>query len=172
MAPQRHRPHTAHMGHPLLEGRVLRLAAIAVSLLAVSRVLVTIPGHFGPVAVAWLAAYGVYVAALWLSFSPGRTWQTPRARVGLLAIQGVAPFVMASLVPCHFGGLLHVIVAWQAALLLRPLLAIGWVVGQIGVMTALICQTCSPDMVPIFVFIGLQFFALITASATRREGSH
>ncbi len=157
------------MGHPLLEGRILRLAAIAVSLLAVSGVLTSIPGHLGPLSAAWLGAYAVYVGALWLSFSSARAWQTPKARVSLLAIQGVAPFVMASLVPCHFGGLLHVIVAWQAALLLRPVLAIAWVAGQIGVMTALICQTCSPDMVPILVFIGLQFFALITASATRRE---
>ena len=157
------------MGHPLLDGRVLRLAAIALSLLSVSRVVAGAPGHLDATFAGWVVAYGVYVVALWLSFSPARAWQSPRARVGLLAVQGVAPFVMATLIPCHFGGLLHVIVAWQAALLLRPFHAVIWVLAQIAAMTAIICQTCSPDMIPIVAFIGLQCFALVTASATRRE---
>jgi len=159
------------MGHPLLDGRFLRLAAIALSLLSVSRVLSGADGEEAsrPEFYGWLAAYAAYVVALWLSFSPARQWQSMRARLGLLTIQGVAPFVMASLIPCFFGGLLHVIVAWQAALLLRPLHAVLWVVAQVGVMTSLLCHTCTGDMVPIVAFIGLQLFAFITASATRRE---
>lgn len=157
------------MGHPLLDGRFLRLAAIALSVLAVSGAVSGMPSLASRLFVAWSAAYAVYVAALWLSFSPKRAWQATRTRVGLLAIQTLAPFVMASLIHCHFGSLLHVIVAWQAALLLRPAQALLWVTAQVALMTLLLLDTCAPDLVPLLAFVGLQLFAFITASATRRE---
>ena len=81
------------MGHPLLDGRFLRLAAIALSLLSVSRVLSGADSEEAsrPEFVAWLGAYGAYVVALWLSFSPARQWQSMRARLGLLAVKASPP---------------------------------------------------------------------------------
>jgi signal transduction histidine kinase len=159
---------------PLLHARFLRLVAIAVSVLATSNVLgdaIQMPSHIDLRFLAWLGAYLAYVIALWLSFGDAPSAQSPRRKLALLAVQGVAPFVMLSLIPCYYGGLLLVIVAWQAALLLSPVAAVAWVAAQMGLITIVQASSHWRDFGSLFAYLGFQVFALITAAATRREAT-
>jgi signal transduction histidine kinase len=159
---------------PLLHARFLRLAAICVSLLATSHVLASgceDPLNQSPRFFAWLAAYLAYVVALWLSFGDAPSAQSPPGKLALLVVQSVTPFVMLKLIPCYYGGLLLVIVAWQAALLLRPVAAIAWVAAQSGVITIIEATSDDRDFGSLIAFVGFQVFALITAAVTRREAT-
>jgi signal transduction histidine kinase len=159
---------------PLLHARFLRLAAICVSVMATSHVLLSAledPLHQERRFFLWLVAYLAYVVALWLSFGDAPSAQAPRRKLALLGVQAIAPFVMLKLVPCYYGGLLLVIVAWQAALLLSPVGAVAWVAAQSGVITLVEFTSDDRDFGSLIAFVGFQVFALITAAATRREAT-
>jgi signal transduction histidine kinase len=163
------------MESPLLHGRGLRVAALAISLviavLPVFRDVSTPAVLLEPHVLAWMGAYLAYAVALWLAFSTSPRWQSRGVKIALLAVQGIAPFLMALIIPCYFGGILHVIVVWQAVLLLRPAQALAWAAAQIALMAVIVFRTC-PEESPRgygWVFLGFEAFAFVTAYATRRE---
>jgi signal transduction histidine kinase len=158
---------------PLLHARFLRLAAIAVSILATAPVFGNAceHRHFNLRFFAWLGAYLAYMVALWFSFADGPSSHVPRRKLGLLVVQSLAPFVMLELIGCSYGPLLLVIVAWQAALLLSPVGAVAWVAAQSAGVTLIEFTSDAPDTSSLMAFVGFQVFALITAAATRREAT-
>jgi signal transduction histidine kinase len=120
----------------------------------------------GPRFAMWLGLLAIYGGALWASMAPALS----RWRLAALAAQAVTPFAMAQLVPCAYTPLLDVIVAWQVGWLLRPRLAVAWVVVQAGLMLAVVLRACSPEMRDLAtLFVAVQGLALLAALGLRQE---
>jgi signal transduction histidine kinase len=153
----------------LVHSRIARNAALLVACSVTLHTLLTVLGARAADArlVPWAALFILYCFALWRSFSEvaGR-----RSRILLLAIQALAPYLMAQLIPCAYTPLLDLIVAWQAALLLSLPVAVAWLTAQSGLMLAVIVRSCSVELRGMAeVFLGFQGFVFITALVTQRE---
>src|SRR5580765_1321099 len=112
-----------------------------------------------PTPIAWFVAYGV----LGIAFVVGRR------RVAGLAVMTAAIFAMALVRPCPYGALGLVIVASQAALVLRVRTAALWVLVQTLVVGACLIHTLGwLGLAEIIALAGFQGFAVATIATARR----
>ncbi|MFN3945168.1 MAG: sensor histidine kinase [Allosphingosinicella sp.] len=121
------------------------------------------------VPMSWLAFFllfgGAMLAAMALKLRPGQ-------RRLLLAVQLAAVLGMALVFESTRWSVLFVVTAWQAALAMAPLMALGWVFFQAIALNALL--TFYNPKVPPFLFVlsldfVLQLLFVFTAYALRRE---
>ncbi len=119
----------------------------------------------------WLAAYAVFGAAFMFGAS-ARVGPAYRVRrLAALAVQTPAMLAMAALLPCHFGAMLLVVVASQAALVLGPAATAAWVVGLSAAVSYLLLPSChAPDgLIRFIALAGFQAFAAVAVHMGRRE---
>ncbi|HEU4412221.1 MAG TPA: histidine kinase [Polyangiaceae bacterium] len=146
--------------------RSLRLLAFALYAIAGASELAD-PGPQGVPPLAWVVSYLAFGLGLALAEPEGSV----RRRLGGLLVQTPALLSMAWLVPCRFGALLLVIVAWQVALLFSPRVLALWISAQ---TLAVGCCLCSGDGASactsyLIGLLGSQVFAAVTVLVARRE---
>jgi signal transduction histidine kinase len=120
---------------------------------------------------AWVAMY----AALGIAFHLGASARESDRGRRLLALGLMIPAMlgMAAIMPCQFGSLTAVIVASQAALVLRP--AAATVIIAAATTAVFFCtrQTCRAEdehIAWIIALLGFQSFAAVAVFLARREG--
>jgi signal transduction histidine kinase len=115
---------------------------------------------------AWVVSYLAFGLGLALAEPGGSV----RRRMGALAVQMPALLSMAWLVPCRFGALLLVIVAWQVALLFSPQMLAVWIAAQTLAVGWCLCSdggaACASYLIGL---LGSQVFAAVTVLVARRE---
>ncbi|MCU0685628.1 MAG: sensor histidine kinase [Polyangiaceae bacterium] len=146
--------------------RPLRLLAIALYAIAGASELAD-PGPRGVPPTAWLLSY----LAFGLGLSLAQTDGSPRRRLGALAVQMPALLAMAWLVPCRFGALLLVIVAWQVALLFPPKVLAAWIGAQTLAVGLCLCsgEDVTAGASYLIGLLGFQVFAAVTVLVVQRE---
>ncbi len=118
----------------------------------------------------WLAAYLVLGVAFTLG-ATARATDRPR-RLGALSVMVPAMLTMAALKPCQFGALSLVLVASQAALVVRPrtaILVVATSTAALFFLTRNACDTLSEHVAWMIAFLGFQGFATVTVFLARRE---
>ena len=122
---------------------------------------------------SWLIAYAVLGVALHVGASAPDDAAHRRRRLAALAVMTPAMIAMAAIRPCAYGAFTLVIVASQAALVLRPPAAAAWALAQ----TAIVGYCLIPElgwllgMAELIALLGFQGFALASIDATRREAA-
>jgi signal transduction histidine kinase len=117
----------------------------------------------------WLIAYAGFAIAFHLGASAPAGAR--RRRLLALAIATPTMLAMAALLPCHFGALSLVIVASQAALVLTPLQATGWILAQTTILGYFVCKAYSLDngIAALIALLGFQSFAAVAVYVARHE---
>ena len=115
--------------------------------------------YVGPTLAAYLA-----FAALFLWVSQGEPSRSPGRVVAALAAESALGLLLTALHPYYLTANLLVIVGWQAALILEPIAALVWILGQTAVGALVISPTSIPTSWPFFVAVaGFQGFGVVTA---------
>src|SRR5262245_3025902 len=119
--------------------RALRLLGYVLFIIVGLGALVRPALHLHQRLAIWLVAYLVFGLAFHLGARKDSLEARRTPRLLALLVQPCAMLAMAGLEPCRFGALSLVIVAWQVALLFRPVQAGLWIAGQtIGVAACLL----------------------------------
>lgn len=125
------------------------------------------PMRGAPVPAPWLAAFGLFGAALLgamvLRLRPGLLWT-------LLCVEVAAVVAMTIAVPWAGMSEFLIIVAWQAAMATTAGRALGWVAFQTLAIVATLAQALNPDLCWIIgKAVALQLLLVFTAQVLRRE---
>jgi signal transduction histidine kinase len=117
----------------------------------------------------WLIAYAGFAFAFHLGASAPVGARS--RRLAALALASPTMLAMAALLPCHFGALSLVIVASQAALVLTPLQATGWILAQTTVLGYFVCKAYSLEngIAALIGLLGFQSFAAVAVYIARHE---
>jgi signal transduction histidine kinase len=120
---------------------------------------------------AWLAAYAVLGVALHAGASVPDDAAHRRRRIAALAVMTPAMIAMAAIRPCPYGAFTLVIVASQAALVLRPAVAAGWAIAQTAVVGYCLVPAIGGLLgaAELIALLGFQGFAIAAIDAARRE---
>lgn len=125
--------------------------------------------HLTPSVEGWIAAYVVFG----LAFHWGATaTEHQRARrLVALAVQTSTLLAMAWLLPCQFGALTLVVAASQAALVLPPRMALGWMALQTTGVALFLVPSChlQEGLASVTALAGFQGFAAVAVYLARRE---
>jgi signal transduction histidine kinase len=119
----------------------------------------------------WIAAYAIFGLAFHFGASAAEGPGHRQRRLASLAVMTPAMVAMAALLPCNFGALLLVIVASQAALVLRPLTTLAWMTAQTAAVGYLLVPSCHmPEgLADVTALAGFQCFAAVAVYLARRE---
>ncbi|HEX3762970.1 MAG TPA: histidine kinase [Kofleriaceae bacterium] len=120
---------------------------------------------------AWLIAYAVLGVSLHLGASAPDDAAHRWRRIAALAVMTPAMIAMAAIRPCAYGAFTLVVVASQAALVLRPAAAAVWVVAQTAVVSYCLIPALGGllGMAEVIALFGFQGFAIAAIAAARRE---
>jgi signal transduction histidine kinase len=123
------------------------------------------PMRGGAVSALWLAAFGLFGAAVLGAMVPKLA---TTLRWALLLVQVAAVAAMAIIVPWAMMSVFLIITAWQAAMETGPARALAWVAFQTLAVIAALAQALNPDMCWILgLSSALQLFFVYTAQTAR-----